>query len=207
LALGMTETLSSQPACSIKTYESKSRPKKRAIIPIRPCPSRITICISINSSGPTTTPHDADDEASPGGRFENRPAVDCRVRICGCMSPEGTAESIAGHMSVPITVETPDRVRGAVFVGGIQPSLRDSMPFVHQPTLERVGYSRFSLREKPGQYVQIPASAERGRGCRSATTATFKKLRCTWDVNRNQNLILLNPLSCYSQFSSDEGLS
>ncbi len=31
--------------------------------------------------------------SSPGGRFENSPAVDCRVRMSDCISPEGTAES------------------------------------------------------------------------------------------------------------------
>ena len=31
--------------------------------------------------------------SSPGGRFENSPAVDCRVRMSDCTSPAGTAES------------------------------------------------------------------------------------------------------------------
>src|SRR6266545_3638605 len=31
---------------------------------------------------------------SPGGRFENSPAVHCRVRIGHYASPEGTAESV-----------------------------------------------------------------------------------------------------------------
>ena len=31
--------------------------------------------------------------SSPGGRCENSPAVDCRVRIGDCISPEGTVES------------------------------------------------------------------------------------------------------------------
>ena len=31
--------------------------------------------------------------SSPGGRFESSPAVDCRVRMSDCISPEGTAES------------------------------------------------------------------------------------------------------------------
>ena len=31
--------------------------------------------------------------SSPGGRFENSPAVDCRVRMSDCISPAGTAES------------------------------------------------------------------------------------------------------------------
>ena len=31
--------------------------------------------------------------SSPGGRSENSPAVDCRVRMSDCISPAGTAES------------------------------------------------------------------------------------------------------------------
>ena len=33
-----------------------------------------------------------DKSPPPGGRFENSPAIHCRVRIAGCASPEGTAE-------------------------------------------------------------------------------------------------------------------
>ncbi len=41
---------------------------------------------------------------SPGGRFENSPAVRCRVRIRHSTSPEGTAETIECDVFVPIPI-------------------------------------------------------------------------------------------------------
>ena len=41
---------------------------------------------------------------SPGGRFENSPAVHCRVQIRHSTSPEGTAESTECHASVPVPI-------------------------------------------------------------------------------------------------------
>ena len=75
---------------------------------------------------------------SPGGRFENSPAVHCRVRMRHPTRPEGTDESIECHESV----HTP------VLMAEIQPSLRDVLPLIENPTLEKVRYSQFSLREK-----------------------------------------------------------
>ena len=74
---------------------------------------------------------------SPGGRTENSPAVHCRVEMPDRTSPEGTTESIECLASGPSTG----------LAGEIRPSLRDSMPQFDNPTLERVGYSRISLRE------------------------------------------------------------
>jgi len=60
---------------------------------------------------------------SPGGRFENSPAVHCRVPKRQSTSPEGTAESTECHASVPISI----------FVAVIQPSLRDWMSLFLSP--------------------------------------------------------------------------
>src|SRR5437867_2978818 len=82
---------------------------------------------------------------SPGGRFENSPAVHCRVQIGESTSPEGTAETsqCLWSIAIPILVEV------------IQPSLRDSTLLVHRPTLERVGYYQFSLREKAKERPEL----------------------------------------------------
>src|SRR2546428_1430805 len=82
---------------------------------------------------------------SPGGRFENSPAVYCRVQIQHSTSPEGTAES----------GECPGSFHIFDFVVMIQPSLRDSIFSVHYPTLERVGYCQLSLREKAKEHPEL----------------------------------------------------
>jgi len=74
---------------------------------------------------------------SPGGRFENSPAVHCRVQIGHSRSPAGTAECSECHASVLIPIH------GAA----VRSSLRDLMLYHYIPTLERVGYSQISLRE------------------------------------------------------------
>src|SRR6266496_3192661 len=74
---------------------------------------------------------------SPGGRFENSPAVHCRVSIRCCISPEGTVEYLRWLTSASISID----------VGVIQPSLRDGTILIQSPTLERVGYFQISLRE------------------------------------------------------------
>src|SRR6266496_1332233 len=81
---------------------------------------------------PTTRDAEAGRSAklSPGGRFENSPAVHCRVEFRHFTSPVGTAESSERHASVPIPI----------YGAAPQPSLRDLMPLLHIPTLERVGY-------------------------------------------------------------------
>ncbi len=79
--------------------------------------------------------------SSPGGRFENSPAVDCRVRMNPRISPAGTAESPMSYVSSYCLFRTKDRPRMA------QPSLRDFGYLLPNPTLERVGYSQISLRE------------------------------------------------------------
>src|SRR5213594_975562 len=78
------------------------------------------------------------DLPTPGGRLENSPAVHCPVQVGESTSPEGTAEISQCLWSIPIPI----------LMEVIQPSLRDSMLPGHGPTLERVGYSQFSLREK-----------------------------------------------------------
>src|SRR5258705_9366633 len=76
-------------------------------------------------------------DVSPGGRFETSPAVHCRVGMRYPIRPEGTGESIEclGFVLIP---------RHAA---AILPSLRDLLPLFDHPTLERVGYCQFSLRE------------------------------------------------------------
>ena len=61
----------------------------------------------------------------PEGELRIAPAVHCRVRIRRCTSPEGTVEAVEL----------------------IQPSLRDGKSLFHNPSLERLGYFQFSLRE------------------------------------------------------------
>ena len=74
-------------------------------------------------TAPRISPSSRDAEAgsagefSPGGRFENSPAVHYRVHIRQSTSPGGTAESAECHATVPIPI----------LVSVIQPSLRDSM--------------------------------------------------------------------------------
>ena len=74
---------------------------------------------------------------SPGGRFDNSPAVHCRVQARDSARPEGTHESIESHGCV----------RGRFLVAAFQPSLRDLLSLLDKPTLERVGYFQISLRE------------------------------------------------------------
>ncbi len=72
---------------------------------------------------------------SPGGRCENSPAVHCRVGVCGCASPEGTAESAmskpeAHHREMPtqegfIALLKQHRIHRTISLGMNQPSLRD----------------------------------------------------------------------------------
>jgi hypothetical protein len=74
-------------------------------------------------------------EFSPGERSENSPAVHCRVQVCCRISLEGTVE----------------------FVELIQPSLRDGTFLLRRPTLERVGYFQFSLREMADESTDLLA--------------------------------------------------
>ena len=83
---------------------------------------------------------------SPEGRFENSPAVHCRVQYRYFISPEGTVES-------PLVFYGRSDSKDVV----VQPSLRDESPFSFNPTLESVGYSRFSLRETAGEFFPLPA--------------------------------------------------
>ena len=92
--------------------------------------------------------------SSSGGRFENSPAVDCRVRIGDCISPAGTAESPMSYASSYCLFRTKDRP------GIVQPSLRDFGYLLPNPTLERVGYSRISLREISGGCSRISSPGD-----------------------------------------------
>src|SRR3989442_402226 len=85
--------------------------------------------------------------ASPGGRFENSPAVHCRDRIRYCLSPEGTVECLGRFAAAPVPTD----------VGVVQPSLRDERFLSHNPTLESVGYSQISLREMSDESTALPA--------------------------------------------------
>src|SRR6266498_1588526 len=73
---------------------------------------------------------------SPGGRFENSPAVDCRVQNRNASSPEGTAESSECHSSNCLLID----------VAAIQPCLRDGRPWDIEPSVETLGYFQRSLR-------------------------------------------------------------
>ena len=87
---------------------------------------------------------------SPGGRIENSPAVHCRVQMRFITSPEGTADSSAGRFDAEILF----------MVGGIQPSLRDSISVLDHPTLK--GWAIFrspSGRELPDP---LPRSEREG---------------------------------------------
>jgi hypothetical protein len=95
---------------------------------------------------------------SPEGRFENSPAVHCRVRIPCCISPEGTVESIGCLAPAPIPT----------LVAVFQPSLRDGRSLSHSSTLESVGYSQISLREMAEESSALTGQVRAGRlvaGC------------------------------------------
>ena len=99
---------------------------------------------------------------SPGGRFENSPAVHCRVPMQYPTSPEETAESSECHASV----------HRPILVGEIQPSLRDSMSLFDNPTLERVGYSQISLRETPDEQPLL-FEERRAKKCPNSSAGPF----------------------------------
>ena len=110
---------------------------------------------------------------SPGGRFENSPAVHCRVPMRHPRSPEGTAESSECHESVPIPI----------LVAEIQPSLWNSMSLFDNPTLERVGCSQISLRETPDEQPLLfeERRAEKCPNSRAGPLARRNgKLRPAW---------------------------
>ena len=114
-------------------------------------------------------------EFSSGGRFENSPAVHCRVQVRHPTRPEGTDESIECCASVQLPI----------FVAGTRPSLRDSILLFDKPILERVGYSQISLRETAVEQPllfelrmaeELPNSNPRPHGRRYADEKPIRKL-------------------------------
>jgi hypothetical protein len=81
--------------------------------------------------------NEANTRFSPGGRFENSPAVHCRVQRRYPARPEGTDEFFECYGSI----------RNPFLAAEFQPSLRDWMSLFDKPTLSRVGYFQISLRE------------------------------------------------------------
>ena len=114
---------------------------------------------------------------SPGGRFENSPPFQGWVRKDGAPSPEGTVElfpQVTFVVSNFVLLQQGDKlllkthlpVMLLLALTGqrIQPSLRDLFNRNLGPTLERalerVGYSRFSLREILIRHFSAPKNVQ-----------------------------------------------
>ena len=130
-------------------------------------------------SSPVLRPMRPGEAPSPGGRFENSPAFQGWVQVGKISSPVGTAERTErpqGSGRSVIKCTGPWSAQYGPEVAGkgprpqpYQPSLRDA-GFAHlRPSLERLGYSQVSLRERfkikrpyrhvqREKYVQTPAA-------------------------------------------------
>ena len=124
------------------------------------------------------------NSASPGGRFENSPLFQGWVRKEGAPSPEGTVELLPQITLVvsdftllqqgeKLFLKTPLPVMLLL----VQPSLRDLFHREFEPTLERVGYSRISLREIFGHHSSADLQSAVSQDCILQDVRQFERSR------------------------------